>query len=104
MKNIRFFLLLMIFASGCSVQKVSKITSENIRLGMTVAQVTAAIGMPYKTALPNENVELFYYKEQIWIAKSHRLVETILMFKDGILQSVTQGEEKSADSHSVITE
>jgi hypothetical protein len=72
---------------------------------MTKNQVVTLLGSPYKNALQkNESgkqMETLYYKEQLWVGGTHRLIESILTFEEGKLISINQGKETDPYSPTV---
>lgn len=100
MKVKLFLLLLITIISSCTVQRVSKLTSDNIKPGLSKEEVIALCGKPYKEAFNYTEdkilVEQLYYKEELFVNKWVE-VTTILHFEDSKLVSIEPFRERSAN-------
>jgi hypothetical protein len=99
-------LVIFLTIISCSVQRVSKVVTKNIELGMSKKEVVSLLGIPYKNAVSKNEEgklkEVLYYKEQIWTGGRHRLIENKLLFQDERLISIEQGKETDAEQSNVV--
>ena len=85
---------------GCVIQRQSKFTSDEVKLGMTKEAVVALHGKPYKesssTDKNNTLHENLYYKEHLWLKRWYE-VNSILHFENSVFKSLEQGKEQLLD-------
>lgn len=100
--------IVLILASLTSCKTRSKFTSNSISIGMTKEQVVSKFGQPYKSGFTEnketgEIKETLYYRENLWIAGNNSITN-ILVFKDGKLVSLEQGQEANTSSPTILTQ
>lgn len=99
MTKITYFLLLTLTLAlfGCSVQRQSKFTANNVKQGMTKEAVISLYGKPYKVSSSVDNNQIthedLYYKEQLYLGRWYE-VNSILHFENSLFKSLEQGKER----------
>ncbi|WP_346238144.1 hypothetical protein ABDK00_003610 [Niabella insulamsoli] len=98
-------LTLALIGCGGKIQRASHFTLESIQPGMSKEAVIAAVGKPYKQsftyASDSATLETYYYKEIIW-KKNWFEINNLVHFKNGILTSLEQGNEKHLYNSSTV--
>lgn len=90
---MRFLVLfLSIIFYSCAGYRVTKFSTNSIRIGDNKELVIEQFGNPFKVE-KNKSLEVLYYKEAVDVSNYTYILTTILTFENSVLVKMEQKEE-----------
>lgn len=106
MKVVLLFFIVL-FCGSCAGYRVSRFTTDPIKIGSSKEVVLKKYGHPFKINSYNNGskiLEVLYYKEPMVVARYEYILTTSLTFDDSILIKIEQEEEPTPDNIRLIKE
>ena len=105
--KISLLLLIVLFCGSCAGYRVSRFTTDPVKIGSPKELVLKKYGPPFKINSynnGNKTLEVLYYKEPMVVARYEYILTTSLTFDDSILVKIEQEEEPTPDNIRIIKE
>ncbi len=102
-----FILLTLFIISSCAGYRVTKFTSDSIKLGTNREFVLKKFGKPFKTeSFINNDIttDIIYYKEAVDVSSYTFILTSVLTFENSVLVKFEQIEEHIPDVSNIKTE
>lgn len=94
--KISLLFLIVLFCGSCAGYRVSRFTTDPVKIGSPKELVLKKYGPPFKINSynnGNKTLEVLYYKEPMVVARYEYILTTSLTFDDSILVKIEQEEE-----------
>ena len=105
--KISLLFLIVLFCGSCAGYRVSRFTTDPVKIGSPKELVLKKYGPPFKINSynnGNKTLEVLYYKEPMVVARYEYILTTSLTFDDTILVKIEQEEEPTPDNIRIIKE
>ncbi len=97
-------LLLFVFLTSCVYNRSTAYTNKEVIIGMDKGSITKRYGRPFKESLAiehNDTIEVFCYKERIYVGAYEYILNTYFHFKNSKLFKKEQTEDEPPSDVSI---